>query len=151
MLNRIKKLFAGPQADAPALPEDGRLAAAALLVRAARMDAQYDAAEITAISDCLKRHFELSVEELATLLADAEAAETDATDLFRWTRKFADNNDHTARVELIEMLWEVVYADGILSDYEANLLRRVAGLIYVPDREAGEARLRVLKRLGIEG
>jgi uncharacterized tellurite resistance protein B-like protein len=85
------------------------------------------------------------------LLADAEAAETEATDLFKWTRKFADTNDHTARVELIEMLWEVVYADGVLSDYEANLLRRVAGLIYVPDREAGEARLRVLKRLGIEG
>lgn len=150
MLNRIKSLFAGPQADAPALPEDGRLAAAALLVRAARMDEQYDASEITAISECLHRHFELSAEELATLLADAEAAETEATDLFRWTKKFADSNDHAARVELIEMLWEVVYADGILSDYEANLLRRVAGLIYVPDREAGEARLRVLKRLGIE-
>jgi uncharacterized tellurite resistance protein B-like protein len=46
-------------------------------------------------------------------------------------------------------MWEVVYADGVLDDYEANLLRRVAGLIYVPDRQSGEARQRVINRLGI--
>jgi len=46
-------------------------------------------------------------------------------------------------------MWEVVYADGVLDDYEANLLRRVAGLIYVPDRESGQARQRVIARLGI--
>ncbi len=44
-------------------------------------------------------------------------------------------------------MWEVVYADGVLDDYEANLLRRVAGLIYVPDRQSGEARQRVINRL----
>ena len=49
------------------------------------------------------------------------------------------------------MLWEVVYADGELHDYEASLLRRIAGLLYVPDRESGEARKRVLARLGVEG
>jgi uncharacterized tellurite resistance protein B-like protein len=45
------------------------------------------------------------------------------------------------------MLWEVAYADGQLHDYEASLLRRIAGLIYVGDRESGEARKRVLARL----
>ncbi|PKQ01791.1 MAG: TerB family tellurite resistance protein, partial [Alphaproteobacteria bacterium HGW-Alphaproteobacteria-12] len=53
------------------------------------------------------------------------------------------------RVGVIEKMWEVVYADGVLDDYEANLLRRVAGLIYVPDRESGQARQRVIARLGI--
>jgi uncharacterized tellurite resistance protein B-like protein len=53
-------------------------------------------------------------------------------------------------VELIEMLWEVAYADGVLDEYEDSLLRRVGGLIYVPDRERGEARRRVLKRLGLD-
>ena len=51
-------------------------------------------------------------------------------------------------MRLIEKMWEIVYADGVLDDYEANLLRRVAGLIYVPDRESGAARQRVLARLG---
>ena len=54
------------------------------------------------------------------------------------------------RVELIEMLWEVAYAYGVLDEYEDSLLRRVGGLIYVPDRERGEARQRVLKRLGLD-
>jgi uncharacterized tellurite resistance protein B-like protein len=49
---------------------------------------------------------------------------------------------------MIEMLWEVVYADGNVDHLEANLLRRVAGLLYVTDRESGEARKRVLDRKG---
>ena len=46
------------------------------------------------------------------------------------------------------MLWEVAYADGVLDEYEDSLLRRVGGLIYVPDRERGMARQRVLKTAG---
>jgi uncharacterized tellurite resistance protein B-like protein len=48
------------------------------------------------------------------------------------------------------MLWQVAYADRVLDDYEDSLLRRVGGLIYVPDRERGMARRRVLERLGID-
>jgi len=47
-------------------------------------------------------------------------------------------------------LWEVAYADGEVHDYEANLVRRVAGLLYVQDRDSGRARKRVLKRLNID-
>ena len=52
------------------------------------------------------------------------------------------------RIDLMEMLWEVVYADGRLDEYEANLLRRIAGLIHVGDGDSGAARKRVLARLG---
>ena len=48
---------------------------------------------------------------------------------------------------MIEMLWEVVYADGTLDDFESNMMRRVAGLLYVNDRESGEARKRVQARM----
>jgi len=50
-------------------------------------------------------------------------------------------------VMLVEMLWDVVYADGELHDYEANLMRRVAGLLHVSDQESGAARKRVLGRM----
>ena len=53
------------------------------------------------------------------------------------------------RVELMEMLWQVAYADGELDDFEANLLRRVAGLIHVSDRDSGAARKRAMARLGL--
>ena len=59
----------------------------------------------------------------------------------------AISNDE--RIELIEMMWAVVYADGQLHDYEANLLRRMAGLLYVSDFESGAARKRVLERLDL--
>ena len=53
------------------------------------------------------------------------------------------------RIALIEMLWEVAYADGELHDYEASLIRRITGLLYVSDRDSGEARKRVRARLGL--
>jgi len=49
----------------------------------------------------------------------------------------------------MEMLWEVAYADGVLHDYEASLMRRVTGLIYVTDQESGAARKRVMQKLGL--
>jgi uncharacterized tellurite resistance protein B-like protein len=61
-----------------------------------------------------------------------------------------DSFDQEERVELMEMLWEVVYADGALHHLEANLMRRIAGLIFVPDRESGEARKRALSKLGLD-
>jgi uncharacterized tellurite resistance protein B-like protein len=67
----------------------------------------------------------------------------------RHTRAIVDRFDEAERVGMIEMLWEVVYADGRVDDYEANLLRRVGGLIYVSDRDRGEARKRVEARLGL--
>jgi uncharacterized tellurite resistance protein B-like protein len=66
-----------------------------------------------------------------------------------FTTAIKDGFEPAERVELIEMLWEVVYADGQLHDYEASLLRRIAGLLYVSDRNSGEARKRVLARLGM--
>ena len=67
-----------------------------------------------------------------------------------FTRAIKDGFSHAERVQLIEMMWEVAYADGALHDYEASLLRRVTGLLYVSDRESGEARKRVLARLGLQ-
>jgi uncharacterized tellurite resistance protein B-like protein len=61
-----------------------------------------------------------------------------------FTRAIKDGFDHAERVQLIEMLWEVAYADGTLHGYEASLLRRITGLLYVSDRgERGGAQARV--------
>ena len=72
-----------------------------------------------------------------------------STQLFEFTRVIARHFSPTERIALIEMLCEVMYADGALHDLEASLLRRVGELVYVSDRDRGAARLRVMKRLGI--
>jgi uncharacterized tellurite resistance protein B-like protein len=60
-----------------------------------------------------------------------------------------DRYETKQRIEMIEMLWEVAFADGSVDYFEANLISRIAGLIYVNDRDRGESRKRVMARLGI--
>jgi len=152
MLDRIKTLFAARDAAAAnGVRHDAdelRLAAAALLVEAAGLDDRFDAAERVRVTALVRDRFGLTKAEARTLLAAAEQATAEASQLYRFTRVIKDRFADDERVELIEMLWDVVYADGTVHDFEANLLRRIAGLIYVSDRDSGKARKRVLERLG---
>jgi len=154
MIDRIRALFAG--LDVPRRGEslkpglNRQLAAAALLVEAACLDGDFDAAERHKIREIVQDKFELSGEEADTLLAEAETAQSEANHLVRFTRALKDAYPLEERDALIEMLWEVVYADGVVHEYEANLLRRVTGLLYVSDRDSGAARKRVLARLGVD-
>ena len=149
MIDRIKILLRGaePSDTAQGEPDASKLAAAALLVEAACMDGHFDGDERDAVCAALGAHFGLSESEADTLIEEAEAAHHEATDLHRFTRTINDRYDHGDRLAVMEMLWEVVYADGRLHAYEANLIRRVGGLLHITDRERGEARKRVLARI----
>lgn len=149
MLGLLKSLFAGGDGTAGA---DGplRLAVAALMVEAATLDGSFDVSERRRLTDLLSQRFGLAPVQAETLLAEAMAAQAKATGLEGMTRTIKNALDHDQRVEVLEMLWEVVYADGRLHDYEANLLRRLAGLVYVSDQDSGAARKRVVARMGLE-
>lgn len=156
MIDRIKALLSGAGGQHPAGASrrgfaDLQVAAAALLVEAARMDTDFDAAERTKILDLVRTRFELTEAEAQSLLELAGQRVADSSQLYSFTRVVKDNFGQDERIELMEMLWEVVYADGTLHHLEANLMRRIAGLIYVPDRDSGAARKRALRRLGLEG
>jgi uncharacterized tellurite resistance protein B-like protein len=127
-----------------------QLALAALLVEAAYSDDHFDDSERIVIARLVETRFALTSEEARALLDAAEDEALRAAELFRFTRIINARLSSAQRVELIEMLWEVAYADGALDQYEDSLLRRVGGLVYVPDRERGMARRRVLRRLGLD-
>lgn len=147
MLDRLKSLFAAPDAGAGRHSIDElQLAAACLLVEAAHQDASFDETERATVARLVRERFGLDAAAADALLAEADAAVADAVDFYGFTRQLKDAFDHDERIGMIEMLWQVVYADGALHDHEANLLRRVAALLYVSDRESGEARKRVLQR-----
>ena len=79
-----------------------------------------------------------------------EAAELEAGEsvqLLRFTRTIKDGFSYDERIHLMEMLWEVVYADEVVEAHEAMLMRRIAGLIYVEDRDSGIAKSRARARL----
>lgn len=148
MLNRVARWFGGKDIDGA--PDAGfdevRVGAATLLVEAAALDGDFSDEERQTIARVLTEQFTLSPEEVASLMAEAERIQQDAVEISRFTRA-VKSLEEAERVQILEMLWEVVLADGELHAYEANLLRRVGGLIYVSDRENGEARLRVKARL----
>ena len=153
MISRIRDLLASAERPAPGrrAADQLRLSAAALLVVAARLDGEFGAPERATVQRLLEGQFSLSPGEAQELVEMAEAAAMRSTQLFAFTETVKNGYAPEERIAMIEMLWEVAYADGALHDYEANLLRRVAGLIHVPDPVSGAARKRVLARLGLEG
>jgi uncharacterized tellurite resistance protein B-like protein len=127
-----------------------QLAVAALLLEAARVvDGKFDVRELQVIAGLLERRFGLSSADASALLAAAERKVEGSVQLFRFTQTVNERLRRERRIELIEMLWEVTYADQVLDPLEDSLLRRIAGLVDVSDRERGEAKRRVLQRLGI--
>lgn len=148
MINTLIQLFTNPEADAD-LPEDaGREAVAALLVAAASADGVYDAVEAATITRVLAGHFSLDAIAAEALRGDGEIAYREANDLVRFTRAIKRVVPHKERVDLIEAIWEVAYSDGARDHTESALVRKLCGLLYVEDRDAGLARQRVKARLG---
>ena len=154
MFARLKRLLSEPSEEAGSARkhsfEERQLAAAALMVEAARLDDDFDDGERARIETLLQDHFALSAVEASELLAAGEQASSDSVAWQGFTRAVKDGFEPEERIALIEMLWEVAYADGRLHDYEASLIRRITGLLYVSDRDSGEARKRVRDRLGID-
>jgi uncharacterized tellurite resistance protein B-like protein len=148
MFDEIKTWLEGgdDRSKPPGNTDEVQLAAAALLVEAAHIDDDLDPRERAVIDRILERRFKLSAAAARRLVAEAERVSERSTQLFRFTRVVNDRFSLEQRIELMEMLWEVVYADGAVDALEDTLLRRLGGLIYVPDRERGAARQRVLER-----
>ncbi len=135
--------------DPEALPEgDARLALAALLVRIARSDGDYAPAEIVRIDRILARRYALDADRVAALRAEAETLEAEAPDTVRFTRAIKDAVPYEDRVQVVEALWQVVLADGVRDDDEDALLRTVAPLLGVGDRDSNLARRRVDPGIG---
>jgi len=122
---------------------DHRLAIAALLAHAVSIDGVVDEAEKTTIREVLKREFNLSDDETSELVAEARERDNEAVDLYAFTSVLKRALDEKGRKRSVEMLWEIVYADGQVHEFEDNLVWRVAELLGVTRRE----RLRLKRRV----
>jgi uncharacterized tellurite resistance protein B-like protein len=150
MLDQILKFLRGPDLPSDAVSgEEPRLAIAALLVEAAKSDGTYQEGERYVVAGLLRRLSGGGEAEAERLVAAAEQAVSQSVQLFRFTQQIVEQVPPERRVQIIELVWEAVYADRVLTAEEDSLVRRVAGLLYVSDHDRGAARLRVLKRLGI--
>ena len=141
MLDKLKTLFAEPVSETQPPQSDAlHIAAAALLVRAAQIDGHMDEGEEKLLARLVGPHFGLDETAATNLIEDAKQAVDEASDLFQFTNRINAHFGEGHKIMLLELLWQIVLSDGVVDDYEANLLRRVAGLIYVTDQQAGQAR-----------
>ena len=148
MLDRLLALFGDLRPPQPEVSgaQAVQRSAAALMVLAAELDGQFGYQERETVLGILGSKFDLPRADAERLVAEAGEMVAASTDLFSLTRDISAEVAFENRGEIVEMLWEVAYADGTLHDYEANLVRRVAGLLHVSDHESGAARRRVLER-----
>lgn len=123
---------------------DVQLAAAALLVEVATVDRDFDDAERARILAFVQDRFSLTENIARQLLAKAEAEIEGSVQLYAITSAIRLGLSYEDRVELMECLWHVAYADGEADSFEDQLMRRIGELIYVTDRDRGETRKKAI-------
>lgn len=149
MLDKIAALFGGAASkteSAPSEEDAQRSAVAALLVEAARADADYTDDEKAIVERVLAGRFSLSPQAASALREEGERLQAGAVDLHQFTKTVKELGADD-KIAFIESLWEIVMSDGARDSYEDALMRRLCGLLYVDDQTSGEARLRVIERL----
>ena len=115
---------------------------AALLIHAAKMDENYTSKERSIIERALIDFMQLSKNKIAEILDLAEKKEQDSNQILEFTKEIK-KNDMQFRLQIIELLWKIIYSDGIADHYETNLIRRVCGLLYISEKDNGDIKLKV--------
>lgn len=126
-----------------------RVATAVLLVEVARADFIIVPSEKFRLRELLEQQFHLSTQELDALLEEAEADADRMVSIQHVTRLLNEHYDHAMKRRVVEMMWQLVYADGEKDHYEEHLIRQVADLLYVSHSEFIQARHKAEAESGI--
>lgn len=122
---------------------DYRLAATALLIHVISLDGPPSKAEMAKLHALLEHRFNLDPGMASVLVADATLVEGEAVDLYHFTSVIMRSVAEEGRLRIIEMMWELVYADGHVSEFEENVVWRAADLLGISSRERINLRRRV--------
>ena len=118
-----------------------------LMIEAAYTDGQVDQSELNKIKISLINVFEEDSEEVNIILKEAINNKNNSKSLHHYTSFINKNFNEDKKLLLIEALWEIVLSDGEIHDYESNLIRRLAGLLYISDVNSGNAKKRALNKI----
>ena len=117
-----------------------------LMIEAAYTDGQIDESELNKIKFSLISIFSEDPNKVDLVLEKAEENKNNSKSLHHYTSFINKNFDDKKKILLIETLWEIVLSDGEVHDFESNLLRRLAGLLYISDVDSGNAKIRALDK-----
>jgi uncharacterized tellurite resistance protein B-like protein len=147
MLEALKKLIAdvteGDGHPDRFAEDDYRLAAAALLVHTATIDGKFADRERARMRSVIQKNFNLDDDATDDLIAEALEVERRSIDLYQFTSRLNRTLDEKGRARMVEMMWQIVFADGDVTEFEDNLLWRAADLLGVSREERIALRERV--------
>lgn len=139
MLDKLRQFIAdvvSPGDDTRTFDEsDYRLAAAALLIHVISLDGEPSEVEKRKLHSLLESRFQLDPGTAAQLITAAMRVEGEAVDLYHFTSVIMRSVDEPGRVRIVEMMWELVFADGHVSEFEDNVVWRAADLLGVSSRD----------------
>ena len=146
MLESLKNIFSGNDKN---LEEENTIIdiLSGLMIEAANIDGTITDEEISKISFSLINVFKEDPKEVEKSLIKAVENRDNARSLHFYTSKLNKSLSYEKKIMLIEVLWEVILSDNEIHDFESNLIRRLAGLLYISDVDCGNARKRANERV----
>lgn len=148
MLNIVKRFFgkekeASPDATGQEPDHDTSVATCALLVEIARIDGTFTQEEMETVISILKEKYGLPPEHADALIAEAEKQLEESVDLWQFASLINENYSNEEKMEIIETLWQIVYVDGKMDQYEHYLMNKVKNLLRVSHDQLIDAKLKV--------
>ena len=134
----FKKIFKKKEEN----PENKNVLIAALLVHAAKIDEKYTEEERKIIMKAMIGLTNIKQEEAEKIMIDAEKKEEEQNQIVEFTREIKKYTLES-RLKIIEVIWKIVYSDGIADNYESNLIRRICGLLYISDKDNGNIKNKI--------
>ena len=125
------------------LNKESVIGISALLVHAAKIDEIYSSHEKDLVKDFIKSY--LNDEDVDEILGKAEKIESNSNQLLNYTNIIKQNSMEIKK-DIMEHLWKVIISDNSVDQYESNLMRRICGLIYFPDKESAEIKLNLINK-----
>ncbi len=148
MLESLKKIFNQSDTSENNINSNEELnLLCGLMIEAAQTDGKIDKEEIIKISKILIETFEENIEDVKQEIEKCLKEVNEPKSLHFFTSKINKVFSDDKKILLIEVLWEIVLSDGKIHEYESNLIRRLAGLLYVSDVNCGNAKKRALSKL----
>ena len=146
MLQSLKNIFASSQTlNAEAENTEIDLLSG-LMIEAANTDGEVTQEELNKISHSLINVFKEDPKAVELSLTKAFEDKDNSKSLYYYTSKLNKSYSNENKIKLIEVLWEIILADNEIHDFETNLIRRLAGLLYISDVECGNAKIRASKK-----
>jgi uncharacterized tellurite resistance protein B-like protein len=139
MIKFFKKIFnSGKENSDDVIEIELDLAIIVILLRASSIDGNKDELELDMIKDIAIQDLDIKAEDFINLYSKAVEEEDFSADIYKWTKIINDNCDEDLKLKIFRLACKIVNADGNIDPFESNFTRRLSGLLYITDKQAGE-------------